>query len=411
MHRTSTLLIAIALSLTLATTHALADDRREAKGPPADVLPGLDVLKRDNFKQLEGRRIALITNHTARDRDGNHIVAMLHEAPNVNLVRLFSPEHGLYGVLDAKVGHGVDEKTGLQVYSLYGETRRPTPEMLEGIDTLIFDIQDIGARFYTYVSTMGLCMEEAKKHNIRMVVLDRPNPITGVMVDGPIAEKEFFGFTAYGPIPVVHGMTVGELAQLFNKEFGIGCDLQVIQVENWQRAMWFDETGLYWVNPSPNMRNLTQATLYTAVCLLEATNVSVGRGTDQPFELFGAPWIDGRKLAAALNAAELPGLRFVPIQFTPAKGSKLGGQPCEGVYIIVTDRNAYEPIRSGITMAWTLHNLFKDQFEVDKVARLLQNRRVLEAMKQAEDPSDLPKLWRDDVAQFRQTREKYLIYR
>jgi uncharacterized protein YbbC (DUF1343 family) len=374
-----------------------------------DVLCGIDVLKRDGFGALDGRKVALITNQTGRDREGNRIVDLLHEAGNVDLVRLFSPEHGLYGVLDEKVGHGTDEKTGLKVYSLYGDTRRPTPEMLDGVDTLVFDIQDIGTRYYTYISTMGNCMEEAAKQKIRMVVLDRPNPIRGTLVDGPIAEKEFFGFTAFGPLPMVHGMTVGELAKMFNTEYRINCDLVVVACEGWKRDMWFDATNLTWINPSPNMRNLTQATLYPCVGILEATNLSVGRGTDQPFEQLGAPWIDGRKLAAALNDAALSGLRFVPIEFTP-KSNVHKDKRCEGVYIIVTDRDAIEPVRSGLTIAWQLKRLFGEKFEIDKVVRLLQNRKMLEALKTTEDPMALPASWADELRQFTDKRKKYLIY-
>ena len=375
----------------------------------ADVLCGIDVLKRDAFKQLAGRKLALITNHTGRDREGNRIVDLLHEAKNVELVRLFSPEHGLYGALDEKVGHGKDEKTGLQVYSLYGETRRPTPQMLEGIDTLVFDIQDVGTRYYTYVATMGNCMEEAKKRNLRMVVLDRPNPITGTRVDGPIAEKEFHGFTAFGPLPVVHGMTVGELARFFNAEYGIGCDLVVIPCEGWRRDMWFDATNLTWVNPSPNMRNLTQATLYPCTGLLEGTNLSVGRGTDQPFETFGAPWIDGRKLAAALNGANLPGLRFVPIEFMPAS-SKFKGEKCQGVYVLVTDRQAVRPVVSGLAISWHLKKLFGSAYQDERFVNLLQNRRVYNALKTASDPMQLESMWKDELEQFKSKRAKYLMY-
>ncbi len=375
----------------------------------ADVLCGIDVLKRDDFKQLAGRKVALITNHTGRDREGNRIVDLLHDAKNVELVRLFAPEHGLYGALDEKVGHGTDERTGLQVYSLYGETRRPTTEMLEGVDTLVFDIHDIGTRYYTYPATMGNCMEEAKKRNLRMVVLDRPNPITGIRVDGPVAEKEFHGFTAFGPLPVVHGMTIGELAKFFNAEYGINCDLVVVPCEGWKRSMWYDETNLFWVNPSPNMRNLTQAALYPCVGLLEATNLSVGRGTDQPFEVFGAPWIDGRKLAAALNDAKLPGLRFVPIEFTPDT-REFKGKACEGVYIIVTDREALRPVESGLAMAWHLRKLFGEKFNMDNVVRLLQNRRALEALKKTDDPMSLAATWKGDVEQFKSKRSKYLMY-
>jgi uncharacterized protein YbbC (DUF1343 family) len=384
----------------------------ESNGAPADVLTGLDVLKRDNFAPLKGRNVAIVTNHTARDRDGNHIIDLMMKAEGVKIVALFSPEHGLYGQVDEKVGHGTDPKTGLKVWSLYGETRRPSAEMLKGVDTIVYDIQDVGARFYTYSATLGICMEEAAKNKLAMFVLDRPNPITGLHVDGPIADEKHLGFTAFRRIPVAHGMTFGELAQLFNKEFGgINCELHVVQMENWRRDMWWDETGLTWINPSPNMRNVTQATLYPGVCLLEATNLSVGRGTDQPFEQFGAPWLDGRKLSAAINASNLPGLRTYPIKFTPAKGSKLGEKECGGVFIVVTDRNALEPVRSGLTMAYHLMKLHGDQFTVDKVANLLQNQAALDALKKSDDPAKLPALWKEDVEQFKAMRAKYLIYK
>lgn len=379
-------------------------------GRPATVLCGIDVLKRDGFKLLEGRRIALMTNHTGRDRDGNRTVDLLLAAKNVQVVKLFSPEHGFYGTLDEKVGDTVDPRTGMKVYSLYGETRRPTDEMMQGVDTVVFDIQDVGARFYTYSASLGYCMEAAARHKCRMIVLDRPNPITGLVVDGPIADRESFGFTAYGPMPVSHGMTFGELARLYNQEWGVNCDLVVVGMEGWRRSMWFDETGLTWINPSPNMRNLTQAALYTGVCLLEASNVSVGRGTDQPFEVFGAPWIDGKKLAAALNGENLPGLRFVPIEFTPAS-SKHASKPCHGVYIIVTDRNALEPVRAGVAMAWHLRRLFPDSFQFDLVGRLLQNRAALAAIAAAKNPDAVPAVWKDAVQQFIAVREKYLLYR
>ena len=317
---------------------------------------------------------------------------------------------GLYGTVDEKVGHGKDEKTGLRVWSLYGETRQPNDEMLKGIDALVFDIADVGARFYTYSATLGICMEEAAKRKIAFFVLDRPNPITGLIVEGPVADKKHFGFTAYGPMPVAHGMTFGELAQMYKGDFGVkDVDLHVVKMEGWKRDMWFDETGLLWRNPSPNMRNLTQALLYTGVCLIEATNTSVGRGTDQPFELFGAPWIDGKKLSAALNEAAIPGLRFYPIEFTPTS-SKFKGEKCQGVFILVTDRNKLAPVAAGTTIAWTLHQLFGDKFEADKVVRLLQNEAAMNAIKTAKDPAEIPAIWKDQLERFKAIRQKYLIY-
>ncbi|HOW71617.1 MAG TPA: DUF1343 domain-containing protein [Phycisphaerae bacterium] len=385
-------------------------ETRNAVGKPAEVLCGIDVLKRDRFKLLEGRRVALITNHTGLDRDGNRTLDLLIAATNVKVVKLFSPEHGFHGKLDEKVSDAVDEKTGLKVYSLYGKTNRPTPEMLEGVDTIVYDIQDVGARFYTYVATMGYAMEEAAKAKLKMIVLDRPNPITGIRVDGPIYDKQNRAFTAFGPLPVVHGMTVGELAGMFNAEYKIGCDLTVVQVEGWKRTMWWDETGLMWVNPSPNMRNLTQATLYPAICLLEGCNLSVGRGTDQPFEFFGAPWIDSRKLAAALNGAKLPGVRFVPIQFVPVPGTKLAGKECQGIYVLLTDRNVFEPVRSGLAIGWHLSRLFGSQFEVDKMNNLVGNAQVTEAVKAVARPDELSKLWREPLDAFKKVRSQYLIY-
>jgi uncharacterized protein YbbC (DUF1343 family) len=383
--------------------------RHNASGPPAEVLCGIDVLERDHFQLLQGRRVALITNHTGRDRDGASTVELLHKAQGVTLVCLFSPEHGLYGAVDEKVADTTDPATGLHVYSLYGKTTRPTTQMLEGVDTLVYDIQDVGARFYTYSVTLGICMQEAARHKLKFIVLDRPNPVTGTLADGPIADKEHFGFTAFGPMPIAHGMTFGELARLYNGTWGVNCDLTVVPMEGWRRDMWYDQTGLTWVNPSPNMRNLNAAVLYPAVCLLEATNVSVGRGTDQPFERFGAPWMDGRRLSAALNAAALPGVRFVPIEFTPIE-SKFKGQRCRGVQIILTDRNRFEPARSGVTIVWTVNQLFGERFEFEKVERLLQSKSAMAAIRAAKDPREIESVWQKELAEFRKVRERHLMY-
>jgi uncharacterized protein YbbC (DUF1343 family) len=405
------LLPALTLFALLATVgcttmpHATA--RREPHGAPAGVLCGIDVLERDGFKQLEGRHIALITNQTGLDREGRSTVELFAHAPNLKVVCLFSPEHGLWGNVDEKVGNSVEPKTGLKVFSLYGKTYRPTDEMLQGVDTLVYDIQDVGARFYTYSATLGNCMEAAAQHHLKFVLLDRPNPITGTFVDGPIADKT--GFTAYGPMPVAHGMTFGELARLYNDAWNVHCDLTVIQVEGWRRQMWYDETGLTWVNPSPNMRNLNQAILYPAICLLERTNVSVGRGTDEPFSTFGAPWIDARKLSAALNAANLPGVRFIPIHFTP-KESKFKNERCSGVYVLLTNRDAYQPIRTGVTILWTIRHLFGDQFQLDKADQLLDSKKTLQAIKDAKDPRQIEQTWASDLRDFKALRRKYLIY-
>lgn len=387
---------------------AIASGPVPAKRQMQQALNGIDVLVRDGFKQLQGRRIGLITNHTGRDREGNSTIDLLHKAQGVTLVALFSPEHGIRGALDQeKIDNTKDEKTGLPVFSLYGETRRPNVEMLKGIDTLVFDIQDIGARFYTYISTMGLAMEEAAKNKVRFVVLDRVNPINGDDVEGPVADS--LSFIAHHQIPVRHGMTVGELARLFNAERGINADLQVVRVEDWKRSSWLDETGLTWVNPSPNMRSLTEATLYPGVCLLEPTNVSVGRGTGTPFELLGAPWIDGRKLATALNDANLPGVRFVPVRYTP-NASVHKDAECGGVNVIITDRERFEPVLTGLEIAAQLKKLFPKDFSAERFNRLLVNQKVFDAFRQGADSRALRQVYAEELNAFRAIRRKYLLY-
>jgi uncharacterized protein YbbC (DUF1343 family)/CubicO group peptidase (beta-lactamase class C family) len=376
----------------------------------AEVLSGIDVLVRDNFKQLQGLRVGLITNHTGRDRRGRQTIDVLREAPGVKLTKLFSPEHGIRGALDDKVSDSTDEKTGLPVFSLYGETRRPKPEHLKDLDALVFDIQDIGTRFYTYISTMGYAMEEAAKAKLPLYVLDRPNPITGEGVEGPVADADKLSFISYHAIPVRHGMTVGELAQLFNEERKIGCDVRVVKLENWRRGMWLDATGQSWVNPSPNMRSLTEAALYPGVGLLETTNLSVGRGTDTPFELIGAPWLDGQKLAAYLNARGLAGVRFMPTHFTP-RASVFKEQECGGVNVIVTDRARFRPVRAGLEIAVALRRLYPQDWKVDDYQRLLNNADTLERVKRADAPEEIERAWQTRLAEFRRSRARVLLYR
>jgi uncharacterized protein YbbC (DUF1343 family)/CubicO group peptidase (beta-lactamase class C family) len=382
-------------------------------GPPHPVLTGIDVLERDGFKQLEGRRIGLITNHTGRTRSGKSTIGLLAGARNVTLVSLFSPEHGLRGVEDSAVADARDEKTGLPVYSLYAEgRRRPTEAMLQGIDTLVFDVQDVGTRFYTYVATCGYAMEEAARRGIRFVVLDRPDPIDGYNIEGPIADEEFTAsssFTSYHGIPVRYGMTIGEVARLLNVERKIGADLTVIGMEGWRRADYWDGTGLEWVNPSPNIRSSTEALLYPGIGLLETTNVSVGRGTDTPFEVVGAPWVDGMKLGEALNRAGLAGVRFVPIRFTP-RSSAFGGEDCRGVNIVITDRAAFRPVATGIQIAYELNRLYPGVWRVDDYGRLLANRDVLAALKAGKAPAEIVVTWQAGLARFAEVRRKYLIY-
>jgi uncharacterized protein YbbC (DUF1343 family)/CubicO group peptidase (beta-lactamase class C family) len=375
----------------------------------AKVLTGIDVLERDGFKQVAGMRLGLVTNHTGRDREGRQTIDVLSKAPGVKVVALFSPEHGIRGVADEKVSDSKDEATGLPIYSLYGETRRPKPEQLKDLDALVFDIQDIGARFYTYISTLGYLLEEATKAHLPVYVLDRPNPIGGVDVEGPLADTDKLSFTSYHAIPVRHGMTIGELAQLFNRQRKIGADLRVIKMEGWRRSMWFDETNLTWINPSPNMRSLTEATLYPGIGLLETTNLSVGRGTDTPFEIIGAPWIQGDKLAETLNQRAIPGVRFVPLRFTP-KASVFKDEPCGGVNIIITDRATFKPVVAGIEIATTLRRLYPSEWKVDSYLRLLVNSETLERLKRGDSAKDIVGSWNDKLAEFRRARAEVLLY-
>lgn len=392
-----------------------AEARRAEEGgalapEQSEVLNGIDVLARDGFKELQGLRVGLITNHTGRDRSGRQTIDVLREAPGVKLTLLFSPEHGIRGQADEKVSDSKDEKTGLPVYSLYGETRRPRPEQLKEVDALVFDIQDIGARFYTYMSTLGYAMEEAAKARIPVFVLDRPNPIGGVEVEGPVADADKLSFTAYHQLPVRHGMTVGELARLFNEQRKLGCDLRVVKMENWRRGMWLDATGQTWVNPSPNMRSLTEATLYPGVGLLETTNVSVGRGTDTPFEVVGAPWLDGRKLATYLNGRGLAGVRFVPVRFTP-RASVFKEQECGGVNLVVTDRARFRPVRTGLELAVALRRLYPNEWKVEDYRRLLVNEDILERVRRADEPEAIERAWAAPLAEFRRARARALLYK
>jgi uncharacterized protein YbbC (DUF1343 family)/CubicO group peptidase (beta-lactamase class C family) len=374
------------------------------------VLTGIDVLERDGFKQLAGLRIGLVTNHTGRNREGRQTIDVLSKAPGVKLVALFSPEHGIRGLADHEnISDSKDEATGLPIYSLYGETRRPKPEQLKDIDALVYDIQDVGARFYTYISTLGYILEESVKTKLPVFVLDRPNPIGGLEVEGPTADSDKLSFISYHTIPTRHGLTIGELAQLFNRQRKIGADLRVIKMEGWRRAMWFDETNLTWINPSPNMRSLTQATLYPGVGLLDTSNVSVGRGTDTPFEIVGAPWIQGDKLAEHLNQRAIPGVRFVPLRFTP-KSSVFKDEQCGGVNIIITDRSAFRPLLTGIEMALALRKLYPSDWKVEKYLRLLVNADTLERIKRGETARDIVASWNNSLQEFRRARAEVLLY-
>jgi uncharacterized protein YbbC (DUF1343 family) len=338
-------------------------------------------------------------------------VDLLHDAPGVGLSALFGPEHGIRGALDAPVPDERDARTGLPVYSLYaaGGGRGPTGAMLENLDTLVFDIQDIGCRFYTYISTLAGCLEAAARHGLRFVVLDRPNPIGGVAVEGPLADESRLSFTACHPLPIRHGMTVGELALLISAERGWKTDLVVVKCEGWKRSDWWDATGLLWINPSPNMRSLTEATLYPGVGLLETTNVSVGRGTDTPFEVLGAPFIDGRALAHYLNSRNLPGIRFVPVRFTP-RASVWEAQECGGVQILLTDRNKFAPVRTGLEIALSLRALYLEEWQASRFLHLLASRTVMDGLLAGENYAALSRRWTRDLREFLKVRGEFLLY-
>jgi len=373
------------------------------------VWTGLDVLREEGFARLAGAHVGLVTNQTGRARDGATAIDLLAAAPGVDLVALFSPEHGIRGVMDGPVASSRDTRTGLPIHSLYGETRRPTAEMLSGLDTLVVDLQDVGARFYTYATTMAYLLEAAAARGVRVMVLDRPNPIGGVEVEGPILDASSTGFTGYFPSPVRHGLTLGELARVFNTERGIGAELEVVAMRGWRRATWFDQTGLSWVNPSPNMRNLHQALLYPGLGAIEGSNLSVGRGTDTPFEQIGAPWINGPELARELNGRRLPGVRVYPLRFRP-DSSRFAGELCEGVFFIVTDRDVVRPVRLGLEVAAALYRLYGDRFDLDGVARLLGSRDTLARIRAGDPPWEIAAGWAAGEAAWRRLTVPYLLY-
>lgn len=387
------------------------------------VMTGLDVLQRDDFAALKGRKVGLVTNHSGINAKGEHILDLMHASPNVELVAIFTPEHGIRGTEDRHVDSDVDQATGLPIHSLYGKTRKPTDEMLQGIDTLVYDIQDIGARFYTYISTLGECMSAAADRGIKIYVLDRPNPLGGTDFDGPIQDDELVGnFTAFRPMPTTHGMTVGEIARFFKQHHGIDCDLQVIKCEGWRRGMLFDETGLPWVNPSPNMRSVNEEIIYTMVAQTEANkDVSVGRGTDRPFEYLGAPWVDGDALCAELRSRNLPGIWVMRTTFVPS-GTDITGREnypyqfidevCQGVRFVVTDRNAVRPVEAGTHMLAALLKVHPERYSVDKLRGLVGAKWVLDALKAGEPVDAIVKKWRDDpeFKDFAEQRESVLLY-
>jgi uncharacterized protein YbbC (DUF1343 family) len=373
------------------------------------VLNGIDVLRQQDFEPLAGKRVGLITNQTGLASDGTPTIDLLFRSKVCRLVALFSPEHGIRGDMDSKIASSVDEATSLPIYSLYGDTRRPTSEMLKGIDALVFDIQDVGARFYTYISTMAYCMEASAKAGIPFYVLDRPNPIGGLRVEGPMLDPDRTSFTGFMPLPVRHGMTVGELARLFKSESKMDLELHVIAMKGWHRSFYFWDTGQLWVDPSPNMRNTIEAILYPGVCLLEDTNVSVGRGTDRPFELVGAPWIEPRRLASALQSAHLSGVRFVPLFFTPNSGNYHGVR-CGGVNILITDSGRLNSVLLGLTLITVLRKLYPEESEIENVVNLLGNKSAMKNLKAGRTPAEILRLDGPELRKFLVKRQKALIY-
>jgi uncharacterized protein YbbC (DUF1343 family)/CubicO group peptidase (beta-lactamase class C family) len=376
---------------------------------PGRVRSGLDVMAEQNFAPFQGHTVGLITNHTGLDALGRRGIDLLARAPGVRLGAIFSPEHGITGDAVTDVPHGRDPSTGAPIWSLYGSTRRPTSEMLRGLSVLVYDIQDVGVRYYTYLTTLVYVMEEAGRRGLPLVVLDRPNPITGRVVEGPIMEPDLRSFTAPHPIPVRTGLTIGEFARLVAAERRLPVSLTVVPAAGWQRSRWYDETGLPWVNPSPNIRSVTQALLYSGIGLLEATNLSVGRGTDTPFEVVGAPWVDPHGLAKALSARQLPGVKFQPVMFMPTE-DKHALMTCWGVRVIVVDRDVIRPVTVALALAIELRAQHRDQFRPENIQYLLVHRPTMWAFLRSE-PLDRLTSWADlDRTAFQTRRASHLIY-
>lgn len=373
------------------------------------VIPGIDVLERTQFAQLAGMTIGVLTNRTGRDLAGRRTIDVLAHAPDVHLTAIFTPEHGLNDDREGKIASGMDAATGLPVYSLYGAERRPDDSMLAGLDAVVVDLQDAGARFYTYPTTVAYLMEEAAKRHIKVVILDRPNPIAAAGIGGPVLEPDFESFTGYFALPVQHGMTLGELASMFNAEKQIGADLTVVPMQSYHPNSWYDETGLSWVNPSPNLRSTGEAILYPGLGLLEGTNVSVGRGTDTPFEIMGAPWINGSELANYLNTRSIPGVSFEATQFTPT-ADRYARQLCGGIRIHVTDRNVLDAPLLGIEIASALHHLYSTNWAMTPMRGALGSQATFEALQTNSDPRVIAASWRPAIQNFRIVRARYQLY-
>jgi uncharacterized protein YbbC (DUF1343 family) len=390
-------------------TFEVAMEGGGAADPPARMRPGIEVLAASGFAALKGKNIGVITNHTGVDAKGRSTLGLLLQAPGVKVKAIFSPEHGLSGKLDEKIASGTDSATGLPVYSLYGNVKKPTATMLKGLDTLVYDIQDVGVRFYTYITTMAYAMEAAAAHGLDFYVLDRPNPLTCESVQGPVLDPDLCSFIGYCPMPVRYGMTAGEMALLFNREKHISAKLQVVKMEGYRREAWFDQTGLPWINPSPNLRSLTQAILYPGVGLVESANISVGRGTPTPFEVVGAPWISGSRLAGYLQQRHIPGITFEPVAFVPAN-NRFRGQRCEGVRLRLTDRAALDGPALGVELLAALHRLYPRDFQIERTLGMIGSREILRALKNGDDPRNIKQRWEASLEAFRRVRARYLLY-
>jgi uncharacterized protein YbbC (DUF1343 family) len=378
--------------------------------PAPATLTGIDVLEAQNFAPLAGKRVGLITNQTGIDRNGRSTIDLLAHAPGVKLVALFSPEHGIRGIVDERVSSTTDTATGLPIYSLYGDTLRPTDAMLAGLDALVFDVQDAGARFYTYISTMGYSMEAAASHHLAFYVLDRPDPLGGEIIEGPMLDRDRTNFVGYFPMPVRMAMTLGEMAQMFNVENKIGSDLHVIGMRNWSRRDWFDDTGLRWVNPSPNLRSFGAEILYPGLEILQAGGVSIGRGTDKPFERLGAPWIHSAEFVDYMNRRSIPGVRFLADRFTPESGL-YKSEMCDGARLVVTDRASLQSMRMGMEIAAALTKLYPGKLDAAKMIELVGNAATIKRLVQGDPPAGIVSGWNEELESFRRVRVKYILYR
>ncbi len=388
---------------------SLSDHNGQEIDPNGKVHTGIDVLVAEKFSSLKGLRVGLITNHSGIHSTGKRTVDLFLKAKGVKLVVIFSPEHGISGKAEGKVSSTKEPLTGIPIHSLYGANLRPTQKMLAGIDALVFDVQDAGTRFYTYITTMGYAMEACSEKKIPFYVLDRPNPINASLVQGPLLDSNLKSFTGYFPLPIRHGMTVGELAKMFNEEKKMGVKLHVMKMEGYKRAHWYDETGLLWVGPSPNLQTLTEAILYPGVALVEGANVSVGRGTATPFEILGAPWINSEELASYLDLRKIEGVTFTPVDFIP-NSDPYKKQPCHGVRVILIDRQVLDAPALGIEIASALYRLYPRSFQIDKTLGLIGSREVLQAIKNGEDPAIIVRNWQASLEAFCNLRSKYLLY-